>query len=327
MRSSDQRRLELEHEQPHLPRERGVGALDPRAAGGGDDRAVDAVVRLDHRAPGRVGLRADRGHQPDGVVDRLREPPAVALEREPGGLQLERGAQLEQRARCRPARAGDARAAVRLDRDQPLAGQLAQRGAERVAGDAVGLGELDLAEPLARLQLAVEDPRAQRGGERVDGRDALRARAARSCRRQLAGAGARRAGSASASSPARTSAAPTAATAPGRSPSASDAEAGRGQRLGERERRRLAGRELAQAAGEQHVGERGRDRAEEQRHRQPVRRSRSTPCRRARAPAAAGRRRARTRPPSRARARGRGAASAWPGSCRSRSRSRRPRRA
>ena len=80
-----------------------------------------------------------------------------------------------------------------------------------------------------------------------------------------------RAGAASASSPARTSAAPIAATAPGRSPSASTPSAGRGQRLGERERRGLAGRELAQPAGEQHVGERGRDRAEEQRHREPVR--------------------------------------------------------
>ena len=167
-------RLELDHEQPHLPRERLVGAQDPRAAAACDERVVDGVVRLDDGAPRRVGLLADGGHQADGVVDGLGQPAVVALEREPRGLELERRAQLEQRARGRPAlRLATRRAAVRLDRDEALGGERAQRGAQRVAGDAVGVGELLLAQPLAGAEVAVEDAGAQRGGERVDGRDAL----------------------------------------------------------------------------------------------------------------------------------------------------------
>ena len=53
-------RLELDHEQAQLPRQRGVRPLEPRAAGGGDDRAVDRAVGVDDRAPRRVGLGADR---------------------------------------------------------------------------------------------------------------------------------------------------------------------------------------------------------------------------------------------------------------------------
>src|SRR5215218_80401 len=212
-------RPELDHEQPHLPREPLVGAQDARAARSPDELAVDRVMRLDDGAPGRLRLLADGGHESHRVVDRLRQPATTALEREPGGLDLQRGAQLEQRPAVGRGEPGDGRAAVRLDRDQALAGQLAQRRAQRVAGDAVGLGELELAQPLAGGQLAVEDPGPQRGGDGVDRRDALE-RQPRAHAGTVASRGARRrAGRASETRPASTSAAPIAATAPGRSPS------------------------------------------------------------------------------------------------------------
>ena len=40
-------RLELDHEQPQLARERLVRAQDPGAAGGSDERMVDGVVGLE----------------------------------------------------------------------------------------------------------------------------------------------------------------------------------------------------------------------------------------------------------------------------------------
>ena len=73
---------------------------------------MDGVVRVDDRAPRRGGLRADGVHEPHGVVDGLRQPAVVALEREAGGLELERGAQLEQRAGVRAREPRDGRAAV-----------------------------------------------------------------------------------------------------------------------------------------------------------------------------------------------------------------------
>ena len=69
---------------------------------------MDGAVGVDDRAPRRVGLRADRVHQPHGVAHRLGQPAVVALQRQLRGLELERRPQLEQR----PASAGVSRATV-----------------------------------------------------------------------------------------------------------------------------------------------------------------------------------------------------------------------
>ena len=90
-----------------------------------------------------------------------------------GGLQLERGAQVEQTAQGLGVEAGDAGAAVALERDEALAGERPQRHAQGVACDVVLLGQLALDEPGAGPQLALEDALAQRGGEGVDGGDGV----------------------------------------------------------------------------------------------------------------------------------------------------------
>ena len=184
------------------------------------------------------------------------QPPAVALQREPGGLDLERRAQfveLDDLLRRQPRHA---RAAVGLDAHEPLRGQRLQRGPQRVAGDAEASGQLLLDQALAAGSLAFEDLAAQRGRDGLD-----RAHAGTvTGRRRISGA-------ASTSRPARISAAPIAGGR--RHPLAEHDHAQQrgGQRLGERQRRGLGGAEHAQAAGEQQVGDGGRHDAEEQHQR------------------------------------------------------------
>ena len=155
------------------------------------------------------------------LVHGRREAAAVALEREVRGLQLERRAQLVQPAHVVAAELGDVRAAVRLDPHQALGGERAQRRPQRVAGDAVGLAQLALAQPVAGGQLAVEDLAPQRVGEGVDGRRALeRSRRGhrqrimpRRARPRATARGAAGMRTASASRPASTSPAPVAEAA------------------------------------------------------------------------------------------------------------------
>src|SRR5918998_4570589 len=115
----------------------------------------------------------------------------MALEGQPGGLDLERGAQLVELDDVVRRQPRDARAAVRLDLHEALGGERAQRGAQRVPRDAVAGGQLLLDEALAAGPLALEDLPAQR---RADGLD-----------RGHAGtvAGRRTSGAASTSRPAR----------------------------------------------------------------------------------------------------------------------------
>jgi len=84
---------------------------------------VDVVVGVGDVAPGRVLALADPAEAAHGGVNRVREAAAVALEREMGGLELERRAELEQARDGGLVEAGDLGAAVRLDRDEPVRGE------------------------------------------------------------------------------------------------------------------------------------------------------------------------------------------------------------
>jgi hypothetical protein len=158
-----------------------------------DDRAVHAVVGGDDVAPRRVGLLADGAEVPDRGADGRWDPALVAFEHQVRGLELERGAQLEELEQAFRGERGDAGAAVGLELDQALGRQRSQRRPQAVAGDAVALGQLALDEALPGGQVAVEDPPAQRVRERVDGRDALelgvRGHGERHRRRALSGPG------------------------------------------------------------------------------------------------------------------------------------------
>jgi hypothetical protein len=166
-------RLELDDEEVHLALQRRVGAADAGALGGVDERAVDAIVRGDDVAPRRVGLVADGAEVLDRLAHGVRDAVFVALEHEMGGLELERGAQLEQVGQALARERGHAGAAVGLELDEALVGEGSERGAQAVAGDAVALGQLAFDQALAGGEVAVEDAPAQRARQRVDGRDAL----------------------------------------------------------------------------------------------------------------------------------------------------------
>lgn len=90
-------------------------------------------------------------------------------QREVGGLDLQRGAQLvegDDRVGVQP---GDARAAVGDDVDEALVLERAQRGPDGVAGGAVVVDEVAFDEAGARVERAVEDALAQLRGDAVDG--------------------------------------------------------------------------------------------------------------------------------------------------------------
>src|SRR5918992_2694175 len=107
---------------------------------------MNVVVGPRDLAPGRAGLRADLAQAAHGLVDAVRKAPPVALEGEVRGLELERGAELEEAANAVGVEPGDAGAAVGLDRDEALGGEGTQRGPDAVARDAVPLGPLALGE-------------------------------------------------------------------------------------------------------------------------------------------------------------------------------------
>ena len=183
-------RLELEHEQPHLPRERRVGALDAAGCGrrrrarrgprswasttalhGGSGCAHTAAIR-------RTASWTGFGSRPPWRSSASWAASSSSAVRSSNSGRSSAGAS---RATLAPRFGSIA--------TSPSAASARSAARSEWRGDAVGLGELELAQPLARRQLAVEDARAQRGGERVDGRDAVRARAVRSCRRRSRGRG------------------------------------------------------------------------------------------------------------------------------------------
>ena len=102
-------------------------------------------------------------------MDGVREPAAVAVQRQARALDLERGAQLVEAAHRGLVEAGDVRAAVGLDDDEALARERAQRGPDGVAGGVVLGGQALLDEAVAAAELALQDGLAQRGREAVDG--------------------------------------------------------------------------------------------------------------------------------------------------------------
>ena len=89
------------------------------------------------------------------------QPAVVALEREVGRLELERGAELVEALDVGLVEPGDRGAAIRLDPDETLDRKLAERRPERVSRDRVRLRELGLSQRRPRREVAVEDAIAQ----------------------------------------------------------------------------------------------------------------------------------------------------------------------
>ena len=101
----------------------------------------------------------------------------MALEGEVGCLELERGAELVEALDVGFVEPGDRGAAIRLDPDETLDRELAERRPERVSRDGVRLREVGLSQRRPRREVAVEDAIAQKRGELVhDGHPAERAR-------------------------------------------------------------------------------------------------------------------------------------------------------
>ena len=92
----------------------------------------------------------------------------MTLEREAGGLDLERGAQLVELHDVLHVEMGDAGAAVGLDLHEPLGLQRSQRGPQRVPGDAEVRAQLLLDEARAGGALAAEDLASEPFGDRID---------------------------------------------------------------------------------------------------------------------------------------------------------------
>ena len=214
--------------------------LDPRAA---RRRATIAPckfgVRLVDRAPRALPRTRPRAST-SASWTAVGQPAAVALERQPRRLDLERGAQLVELRRS-PRRVRRATRAPRLGstRTSPSAASVAQRGAQRVARDAVARASAPArpaARPPGRSPSRISC--AQRVGDGLD----------RGHAGTVAGGGGS-SGAASTSRPARISAA---AERRGRGhPLAEHDHAqqrGR-QRLGERQRRGLGGAEHGAGRG------------------------------------------------------------------------------
>ena len=117
-------------------------------------------VELDDVGPGRVG--GERRERGDGAAGLGRD--GVGLDHQAGGLDLERGAQLEDVFDVGLGEDRHLDAAVGLAAQQAFADQDLGRGTEGVAGDAEALGEVVLAQAGARGELAVEDQVADRVG-------------------------------------------------------------------------------------------------------------------------------------------------------------------
>ena len=211
-------------------------------------------------------------------------------------LALERQAQLEELGQLVARQERHARPAVGLDAHEALDLQLAQGGAQRVAGDLVGLDELALDQPLAGLEVAGEDALAQdarSSWSTVEARRSAVAFMPAARRGREAPATGRREDEQPAEHEQRAD--------PGRGrrvlAERDDPEHRGGERLGEDDRGRLAAGEVAQAAREEHVGQRGGHGGQVGDHRQPAGRGRGSRGRRRSAPAPGAGRRRRSRPP------------------------------
>ena len=131
---------------------------------------VDRVVGAGDLAPGRAPSQREALQALRRLVHGGGQAAVAALQGEVRRLALERQAQREELGQLVARQHGHARAAVGLDAHEALDLQLAQGGAQRVAGDLVGLDQLALDQPLAGLEVAVEDALAQDGRQLVDGR-------------------------------------------------------------------------------------------------------------------------------------------------------------
>ena len=158
---------ELREAEEDLGLHRGVGAGKPWRSGRVDDRAVEPEVGLDDRAPRSVvGNAGELGHGLLGGGGYL-----AACDHQADGLDLERGPQPEDVDQVRGVEGGHLHAAVGLAEQEALGDQDLGCRAEGVAGDAKAPGELGLAKPGTRLDLAVQDHLAKCVGRRLDGRD------------------------------------------------------------------------------------------------------------------------------------------------------------
>src|SRR4051794_3187226 len=212
-------RAQLAKEEVDLGAEGRVGALDPRRAGGRDERPVDGAVGggdLLPRGSAAAGGPLERDRR---LVDARRQAAAAALEREVRRLALEGEAEDEELDEVGGLELRHAGPAIGLDGDEGVGLEAAQRRAQRVARDVVVLDELALDQPPAGLEVAVEDAGAEEVGELVDRRRAPQ-RLRRAHAVATAGSTALRAGRARIARPASTSAAPMPAATDGCSPSA-----------------------------------------------------------------------------------------------------------
>ena len=184
-----------------------------------DEPRVDRVVRARDLAPGRAPSQREALQALGRLVHRGRQPAVAALQGEVRGLALERQAQREELGQLVAGQQRHARAAVGLDAHEALDLELAQGGAQRVAGDLVGLDQLALDQPPPGLEVAFEDALAQDGRQLVDGRGAPQRGGVHARHRRRPRAAGERAPRARAG-PASTSSAPAPAVADGCSPSA-----------------------------------------------------------------------------------------------------------
>ena len=159
------------------PLERGVQALQARAARGVRERLMEAHVGVHDLAPARVhpqrGQRADRGvHAVERRVAREQLAHDQALDRDPDAEEVQHFLAREQRHE---------RAAIALALEQPFVAERLDGGAHGRTGHAELAREVDLGQRRARLDRAVEDLLAQRdhdgfsGGDRGDGESAHQA--------------------------------------------------------------------------------------------------------------------------------------------------------
>ena len=127
-------------------------------AGERDQPVVEGAVQRDERVEvlPRAGA-ADVEHPLRELVEGRDVVGARVRDGEPGELRLQRGTQVEDALELGDGPGGDPGTPVRRDLDQALGGEPGQRFPDRGATDAEAVGELDLAQPRAGPQVAVQD--------------------------------------------------------------------------------------------------------------------------------------------------------------------------
>ena len=130
-----------------------VGARQAGAPHPADERAVEVEVRIDHLVAGRFG------RQPLEPLDDLLEsrPGLRASGDDPGGLDLDERPHVVQVPHVVRGHDRDPDAAMRLTLEESEVHELHERGPQRLATDAVLLGELDLPQPGTGGERAIED--------------------------------------------------------------------------------------------------------------------------------------------------------------------------